>query len=157
MILFFPKRSAIGMIASQNEEQRQAALDALELDDFASTAFDDLTRMAADVLETPMACLSIIDRDRGWVQAHVGPDVPVGGPREGFLSAHAIRHPQELLVVEDTTKDERFAANPFVTRRAPCPLLRRGTANPVVRTRDRRPVCHGHQAADDRDGQTRAA
>lgn len=117
------------MIASQNEEQRQAALDALELDDFAATAFDDLTRMAADILEMPMASLSIIGRDRSWVKAHVGLDDPAGGPRESFLSSHAIEHPQELLVVQDTTKDERFAANPSVTQ---APYVRFYAAAPLT-------------------------
>src|SRR5450755_3817712 len=117
------------MNATQNEEQRQATLDALELDDFATTAFDDLTRMAAGILETPMASISIIDQDRGWVKAHVGLGHPVGAPRESFFSAHAVQHPQELLVVEDTTKDERFAANPSVIH---APFIRFYAAAPLT-------------------------
>ncbi|MBV9889938.1 MAG: hypothetical protein JO090_03515, partial [Rhizobacter sp.] len=44
-----------------DDQRRRAALDAFGADPFASTAFSDLTRMAADLLETPMAAISVID------------------------------------------------------------------------------------------------
>jgi GAF domain-containing protein len=105
----------LSMLTPDDEQRRQAALDALGLDGFETTAFDDLTRMAAEVFETTMASISIVDRDRKWLKAQVGLTGLEGGPRETSFSAHAIEHPKEVLVVEDATQDERFKTNPFVT------------------------------------------
>ena len=99
---------------TNSEEQRQAELDALALDSFALTAFDDLVRLAADTFEVPFATISIVDGDRQWFMSPVGLNVSET-PRELAFCDHTIRTPDELLVVEDATKDERFANNPLVT------------------------------------------
>jgi len=98
---------------SLSEEKRQASLDALGLDSFERTAFDDLVKLAADTFEVPIATISIVDRDRQWFMSPVGLDV-AETPREVAFCDHTIRSPDELLVVEDATKDERFANNPLV-------------------------------------------
>ena len=97
-----------------SEERRQAELDALGLDSFERTAFDDLVKLAADTFEVPIATISIVDRDRQWFISPVGIDV-AETPREVAFCDYTIRSPDELLVVEDATQDERFASNPLVT------------------------------------------
>ncbi len=97
------------------EDFRQAELDALELDSFQETAFDDLTRLAADTFDVPMSTISIIDRDRQWFKSAVGLDPDSTAPRELAFCDQTIRNPGALLVVEDATQDPRFADNPFVT------------------------------------------
>ena len=98
---------------SGTEEERQAALDPLGLDSFERTAFNDLVKLAADTFEVPIATISIVDRDRQWFMSPVGLDV-AETPREIAFCDHTIRAPDELLVVEDATQDERFASNPLV-------------------------------------------
>ena len=95
------------------EAARQAALDHLALDTFTETAFDDITRMAADVFEVPIAAISIIDQDRQWFKSQVGLGVSETSRDVAFCD-HTIRQHDRVMVVEDATKDPRFAANPLV-------------------------------------------
>jgi len=103
------------MLTAEEESKRQAALDALDLESFEATAFDDLTRTAAELLEAPMASISIVDHDRGWFKTRLGFSGPRTKPRLGSFSAHAIERPAEVLVVEDASRDERFKSHPMVT------------------------------------------
>ncbi|MDQ2736592.1 MAG: GAF domain-containing protein [Pseudomonadota bacterium] len=96
------------------EERRQAELDALQLDPFAETAFDDLTKLAADTFNVPMSTISIVDGERQWFKSRLGVNVSET-PRALAFCDHTIRTPNEMFVVEDATQDERFASNPFVT------------------------------------------
>ena len=56
-----------------NEAQRQAALDEHEIVDTEPEAsFDALARLAAHVVGTPMALVSIISHERQWFKAKLG-------------------------------------------------------------------------------------
>lgn len=109
------------------ERFRQAELDDLGLDPFAETAFDDLARLAADTFDVPIATISIVDGDRQWFKSKVGIDVDET-PRAWAFCDHTIRTPDAFLVVEDATKDDRFARNPLVTG---LPGLRFYAASPL--------------------------
>lgn len=102
-------------LSPDKEDRRQEALDALPVDRFAETALDDLTHFAAEIFDVPISTISIIDRDRQWFKSVVGIEAGEGSARADAFCDHTIRKPGELLVVEDATKDERFASNPFVT------------------------------------------
>ena len=96
------------------EEARLAALDSLEImDSMPETGFDDLTRLASYLCGTPIALVSLVDHYRQWFKSRVGMDVPET-PRDFAFCAHAILG-DELFVVPDTIKDERFHDNPLVT------------------------------------------
>ena len=102
----------------EGERLRQGALEALELDRLADTAYDDLTRAAADICGTPVALITLIDGDRQWFKSRIGVEA-LEIARELTFCAHAIQHPGEILVVEeDASADPRFASNPFVTGEA---------------------------------------
>lgn len=95
-------------------EQRR--LDALYrydiLDSPPETIFDDITRIAAQVCGMPMAMISLVETRRQWFKSEYG----VGArqtPIEVSICAHAVLQ-DELLVVNDTTLDARFAGSPLV-------------------------------------------
>jgi hypothetical protein len=54
---------------NERENARQRSLDELELDEFAETACDDLVRVGADVCQTPVALILIIDGERQWFKS----------------------------------------------------------------------------------------
>ena len=83
------------------------------LDTVAERSFDDLTQLAADICETPISLVSLVDRKRQWFKSKVGVDVPETDRQIAFCS-HVV-HSSEFLIVPDTLEDNRFHDNPLVT------------------------------------------
>lgn len=75
--------------------------------------FDAIVRDAARLLDCPIALISLVDEQRQWFKARVGLDA-TETPRSISFCTHAIRG-NALMVVEDASKDERFASNPLVS------------------------------------------
>lgn len=97
-----------------NEAARLEALRSYGiLDTGYEAAFDDITRIASYVCETPISVVNLVDENRQWFKSEIGL-----GVRETALDtsicAHAILENQ-FLEVSDTTKDKRFENNPLVT------------------------------------------
>jgi signal transduction histidine kinase/ActR/RegA family two-component response regulator len=98
-----------------DETARLEALRAYEiLDTVPEEAFDELTRLAAHICQTPIVLMSLVDGDRQWFKSRVGLDAE-STPREESFCAHAILDQHRLLTVPDATLDPRFADNPLVT------------------------------------------
>ena len=74
--------------------------------------YDELTRLAAQICEVPVATISLIDENRQWYKSKVGMDM-VETPRNVSFCNQTIQQ-TGLLVVPDATKDARFASNPYV-------------------------------------------
>ena len=87
----------------RDTERRQRALDAFGADPFAATAFEDLTRVAADLVGTPMAAISVLNRAGGHFKATVG--IPGGKRSSDAFATWALLQPTKVLVVEDAAKD----------------------------------------------------
>ncbi|HEY9637060.1 MAG TPA: PAS domain S-box protein [Coleofasciculaceae cyanobacterium] len=75
-------------------------------------AFDDFTRLAAQICETPTALITLIDNNRQKFKSKFGLTVTESIGEIPFC-AHTIRQ-NEVLVVQDALVDERFATNPIV-------------------------------------------
>ncbi len=83
------------------------------LDTGSDKAFDDLARLAASICGTPLAAITLIDEKRQWIKSHHGFAMRET-PRELAFCAHTIAG-NDVMVVEDATKDERFSGNPMVS------------------------------------------
>jgi len=111
-----------------NESQRLEALQALHLlDTLPEERFDRITRLAARVLNVPIALVSFIDEKRQFLKSRHGLDMVETG-RDGAFCAQTILETQPL-VVPDAKHDARFADNTFVSGKpqvrfyAGCPIL----------------------------------
>ena len=97
-----------------NEMERLSKLRSLDiLDTLEEQAYDDLTFLAAQICETPISLVSLVDQSRQWFKSHYGLDARET-LREYAFCAHAI-HQDNLLIVKDTERDPRFKDNPLVT------------------------------------------
>ena len=97
-----------------NESTRLAVLMGFDiLDTPAETEFDDLTRLAARICETPIAFISLVDLGRQWFKSRVGIEA-AEMPREIAFCSYAILN-DDVMEVQDATSDSRFADNPLVT------------------------------------------
>ena len=83
------------------------------LDTPPEEAFDGVARLAAALLDAPMAAVSLLDGDRQWFKARVGLDAAETPIAQSFC-ARAVEG-DALFVVTDATADLRFADNPLVT------------------------------------------
>jgi GAF domain-containing protein len=97
----------------KNEKKRLEVLWQYDvLDTVPERVFDDLADLAASICEAPVALITLVDEKRQWFKSKIG--VSVGETsRDISFCGHAIMR-QELFIVPDATKDERFADNPLV-------------------------------------------
>ena len=105
--------SASNKALSARDRQRLDALAEYEvLDSEAEEAFDEIVFTAKTVCETPMALISLVDRDRQWFKARIGFD-PCQTPIEQSVCSHGM-YSDELLVIPDLSADPRTRDNKLV-------------------------------------------
>ena len=98
-----------------NENARLAALQSYGiLDTLPEQEYQDIVHLASVICGVPIAVMSLVDKDRQWFKAKVGLDAEQT-ERDVAFCAHALNQPNEMLVVPDASRDDRFFDNPLVT------------------------------------------
>eukprot|EP00928_Gymnodinium_smaydae_P035766 TRINITY_DN25110_c0_g1_i1.p1 TRINITY_DN25110_c0_g1~~TRINITY_DN25110_c0_g1_i1.p1 ORF type:complete len:469 (-),score=71.05 TRINITY_DN25110_c0_g1_i1:110-1348(-) len=113
-----------------NDEARLARLRGLQLESRVNEkCFEDLAKIMAMVHRSPIATLSLVDRQREFYLSRVGFGYDAR-PRAASISAHMlVSADASPLIVENTALDTRFVNNPLVTGAAHvksyagCPLM----------------------------------
>ena len=113
----------------KNELARLKALDSYSiLDSLPEEDYDSLTRISAQICNTPISLVSLIEEKRQWHKSHYGTDI-CELEREFAFCTHAMLKPSEVMVIEDALLDDRFADNPVV---ASFPFVRFYAGVPLV-------------------------
>ncbi|MCW2036896.1 EAL domain-containing protein [Xanthomonas campestris pv. raphani] len=108
-----PAPVASPLLPALDEAARLAVLHGLcLLDSPPDPVFDTIAAMAARMLGTEIALVSLVDEHRQWFKARVGLEAPET-PREHAFCAHALRS-DDVLVIPDALLDPRFCDNPLV-------------------------------------------
>lgn len=113
------------------EERRLEALRRYDiLDTPEESRFDNITLLAQQIMATPMAAISLIEKDRLWMKSRIGIEAQEL-PREVTFCAHVV-DTKAPVVVPDALTDVRFKSNPLVVEH---PNVRFYAGMPLV-TRD---------------------
>lgn len=91
-----------------HELNEYSLLDTLPEDDY-----DNITYLASQICNTPIALITLVDSKRQWFKSSKGMPIKESA-REYSFCAHAINTPGDIMVVSDSRIDERFFDHPFV-------------------------------------------
>lgn len=96
-----------------NEPQRLAQLQVTHLlDSEEQEVFNNLTQLAAEIAQVPVALISLVDEHRLWFLSRIGVDVQEISRSTAFCAYTILGG--ELLEVKDACQDPRFCDNPLV-------------------------------------------
>ena len=106
------------MLAPQpylSEDERLKELESFSiLRTIPESDYNDLASLAAQICNTPVSMVSLLEDNCQWFKATHGTDLKET-PRSISFCGHAINDSSDVFIVEDATKDERFYDNPLVT------------------------------------------
>lgn len=77
------------------------------LDTQPEQELDDISQIASLICGTPISLITFIDTDRQWYKAKIGIEEN-GVLRKKSICQHVLHTPEDVLVIEDISKDERF-------------------------------------------------
>ncbi|MBP5976549.1 GAF domain-containing sensor histidine kinase [Brasilonema sp. CT11] len=82
------------------------------LDTPAEADFDDLTKLAAQICQTPVGLITFVDAYRQWFKSKVGTEITNAPLEAGFCPLTVQKG--DTLIIPDTLTDPQFAKNPVV-------------------------------------------
>ncbi len=101
------------LINDTQERDRISALHRYKiLDTPPDRSFDNITRLAATLLEMPVAIVSLVDTDRIWYKSTHGLDVSEIERKPGLCASVILNN--SPYVLSDASSDSRSLANPMV-------------------------------------------
>lgn len=97
----------------ENECKRLEVLQQYQiLDTEPEAIFDELSQLAAQICQTPVAVINFVTGDRQWFKSRSGTDTIEAPLDAGFCPL--VVQSGDRLIIPDTLADERFANNPVV-------------------------------------------
>ena len=105
---------------TNNETQRLEAVNRLmRMDNSIDEDLNDLVKLTAQICNTPIALISLIDEDMQWFKAAQGVDIHCN-TREASFCKFTIQQ-NDVLIIPDMTLDERVQNHPLVANQ---PMVR---------------------------------
>ena len=109
------RQALLDAAAAARDPERVAALEKTGLlDSDVDPAFDRIARLAAQILNAPVALVSLVDADRQYFKSCLGLPEPWASARETPLSYSFCQHAvarREPLIVDDAREDETLRDN----------------------------------------------
>ena len=100
------------------------------LDTLPEQSYDDIAAIAAQICDSPIALISLIDDKRQWIKAKSGiPDGITELPKELSCCAHTVQNNGEIFEIPDADQDERFLENPLCINE---PYIKFYTGAPLI-------------------------
>ncbi len=115
------------MVTTNEQERLQALLSYQILDSEAEKQYDAIANLATYICGTSMAAIDLIDDHRLWIKAKVNIDTCEFPRKDSFCNYTILTN--HLLEVNDTTLDDRFKDNLYVTE---SPFIRYYAGVPLI-------------------------
>ncbi len=97
-----------------NEKERLHALEKYNLlDTMPEVDYDNITNIVAAICDVPIAIINLVDKNRTFLKSSHGLDM-MESPRDISFCAHTIVSDEDITVIPDASKDERFVGNPLL-------------------------------------------
>ena len=98
----------------ENEDKRQREVERYSiLDSLPEESYDSITEIICYITKAPISLITLLDNERNFIKSNCGFPA-TESPRSISFCGHAINSDNEIMIVEDARKDERFQDNPLV-------------------------------------------
>lgn len=104
----------IAAVPAYERERLKALNDYYILDTSSENDFDDITEMASMICNVPISLITFIDANRQYIKSQKGLPKIWEIPRNESFDDYAIDNSEEILVVNDLARDDRFSNDFFV-------------------------------------------